>query len=1002
MKIKSKDIIPCFSRSILQVDELPALPEECFSQGVQRILRIDSQDGQLNLRLNLGQQIPVKSFDCVLIGMAGRELSRIENLLEPLTGLLADYGQITILFTGHVQAPYQPEDLDQRLLPFKLMRYRHGVLSHGPDANTLWVLILVKTDYNPVAHARELSHNARPDCSIAIMDAIPMDLIPNTQTLARLSLEKQRFYFHWQQLRHEIEPVHALFSKARREFAQVTALNPHFPESYRLHADYWAYMGRPDMAARVLRSLDQSLPDPENKRRLQKLNGKISCSRDEHETAPMWEAKGRCPRILIITHDHSDYGMDTLYHGLCHLLGPENVVEFPWKPTLHGQNRQAAENYPCFFDFPGKVQSVASLVNELQLGKFDVIIYADVVQMAYTSEVRRLAGAASGLPIVCYDTWDDCYTPLHIVLKYFERDQFDLIFKREMLAGVDYGPITFPLPFGYPQGQHRPDFSQSRESNIFWAGKCEYGLRPVYIPALENQLGCSLDRLYNQTEYLEKLRKSGIGISFFGCGFDTVRYWELPANGVMLLAERPPIRIPFDFVDHESAVFFDDLAQLQETIRTYQANPKRISQIARAGYEHYRRYHTSVARARQMLGRMEQMGLLKSVPRSVAADQPWVAEPNGLPLSMVNEPKPSLNEPGNECLYLGLVKGNGYGWGVCSRYLIKELSRLRPVCVINEDDGSAFNSGLEGRLFQALTDINFAPMFEQAHGRKNYGYTFFENELTETSLENAKRFDLVLAGSAWCRDQMLEKGITHCDILIQGIDTRIFYPILKEKEQDRFVIFSGGKFELRKGQDLVLRAVKILQEKYPDVWLLNCWRNLWPGSVKLMSYSKDIRFEYKENEPWIQTMQRTYIQNGLDPDRIITYDLVAQEDQRELYAQTDIGLFPNRCEGGTNLVLMEYMACGKPVIASYTSGHRDILNSQNSLLLHNLEPLKITGASGQLIAQWSNPSLDEIVALLEKAYHHRDALKPLARQAGKDLKQFTWERSAHRLLEIID
>ena len=39
-------------------------------------------------------------------------------------------------------------------------------------------------------------------------------------------------------------------------------------------------------------------------------------------------------------------------------------------------------------------------------------------------------------------------------------------------------------------------------------------------------------------------------------------------------------------------------------------------------------------------------------------------------------------------------------------------------------------------------------MFEKARGRQNYGYTFFENELTRHSLENAKRYDLILAGPA--------------------------------------------------------------------------------------------------------------------------------------------------------------------------------------------------------------------------------------------------------------
>lgn len=353
-------------------------------------------------------------------------------------------------------------------------------------------------------------------------------------------------------------------------------------------------------------------------------------------------------------------------------------------------------------------------------------------------------------------------------------------------------------------------------------------------------------------------------------------------------------------------------------------------------------------------------------------------------------------------IYLGLIRGENYGWGVCSKYLINELSKFRDIHVLNDEDGSAVNGHLQGQLFQALTTVEFPPLFEQARGTRNYGYTFFENELTSASVEKAKQYDLVLAGSTWCRDRMLEKGISNCDILIQGVDPKHFYPIEKAKQQDRFVIFSGGKFELRKGQDILLRAVKILQDKYPDVYLVNCWYNMWPESVRQMAGSPYIIFTYNENDSWQKTMQRTYKDNGLDVQRVVTLDHIPHHDQRALFEQTDIGVFPNRCEGGTNLVLMEYMACAKPVIASYASGHKDILTENNALLLHQLKQLNIVDDDGALIGRWHDPSLEELVAHLEHAYLHRDAHKSIAHQAGEDLQRFTWKRSARRLAEILD
>jgi hypothetical protein len=70
-------------------------------------------------------------------------------------------------------------------------------------------------------------------------------------------------------------------------------------------------------------------------------------------------------------------------------------------------------------------------------------------------------------------------------------------------------------------------------------------------------------------------------------------------------------------------------------------------------------------------------------------------------------------------------------------------------------------------------------------------------------------------------------------------------------------------------------------------------------------------------------------------------------------------------------------------------------------LLSRLTPFNVTDANGQLIARWLEPSLDEIVAQLEYAYHHRGETRAYGRRAGGDLKQFTWAHSAQRLLEIL-
>ena len=55
------------------------------------------------------------------------------------------------------------------------------------------------------------------------------------------------------------------------------------------------------------------------------------------------------------------------------------------------------------------------------------------------------------------------------------------------------------------------------------------------------------------------------------------------------------------------------------------------------------------------------------------------------------------------------------------------------------------------------------------------------------------------------------------------------------------LIFSGGKFEFRKGQDLVVRAVKVLQERHRDVALVAAWHNYHAKAHQTMTASPYVR-----------------------------------------------------------------------------------------------------------------------------------------------------------------
>ena len=375
-------------------------------------------------------------------------------------------------------------------------------------------------------------------------------------------------------------------------------------------------------------------------------------------------------------------------------------------------------------------------------------------------------------------------------------------------------------------------------------------------------------------------------------------------------------------------------------------------------------------------------------------------------IELVNNKKLNVSRLGisavnknDQKLYLGLASGENYGWGVCSKYLKRELSKMLNIINIEEHAELLKTGEVNGTMFHALNNNDFSGLYN-VKGNKNIGYTFFEYELSQKALKNAVNYDIILGGSSWNARKLKERGVENTGVLIQGVDPELFYPGDKIKNNDLFVIFSGGKFELRKGQDLVLKAIKILQQKYSEIILINAWYNLWPDTMHSMGISKHIKYEYK-GETWKNFMVNICRINDIDGDRIFTLPITPNKKLRDLYLSSDIGLFPNRCEGGTNLVMMEYMACGKPVIASYNSGHKDILTKENSIRLERMHEFKLFGEDKSLTADWEEPDLDEIIAKLEYAYFNRDEIKQTGKNAGEFMKKYTWENTAETLIKYI-
>jgi len=336
---------------------------------------------------------------------------------------------------------------------------------------------------------------------------------------------------------------------------------------------------------------------------------------------------------------------------------------------------------------------------------------------------------------------------------------------------------------------------------------------------------------------------------------------------------------------------------------------------------------------------------------------------------------------------VSMPHGTTHGWGIAGNYLTAEIAKLPPIPDVT---------------LHCVAGHHFAASDEDRWNRYNIGYCFFEHEILAYRHipEASKRWDHIVAGSSWCEHHLRIAGMESTSTILQGVDPALFHPLPPRLDDGRFIVFSGGKFEFRKGHDLVIAAMQIFMARHHDAWLACAWHNHWPDSIRTMAQSSCIKFQFHDL-PCNQLYSNLLSVNGIDPARVILYPVIENHLMKSVYANSDVGLFPNRCEGGNNMVMCEYMACGRPVIASIMTGHRDVVASEHALCLQSYEPV-LARTGDQITGIWFEPALEEMIALLEQAYCNRQMLQGVGKAAALAMTRLSWSGAARNFHALAD
>lgn len=377
-----------------------------------------------------------------------------------------------------------------------------------------------------------------------------------------------------------------------------------------------------------------------------------------------------------------------------------------------------------------------------------------------------------------------------------------------------------------------------------------------------------------------------------------------------------------------------------------------------------------------------------------------------------------------------------FGWGVYGLNLALHWSRdpaIEPLCSMPVSDGqiaidalrrrtlepfvrasaelqqklARFAGGratLDGPLLAALGNdfaVVRAPGNVTIAGSPTIGVVFFEvAPLAPEVLARARSLPLIVAGSTWNERVLRAQGVENVTTVIQGVDPTLFHPAPRSNLfRDRFLVFSGGKLELRKGQDLVVAAFRRFAASHPDALLVTAWHSPWPQFARTLDQSG-------RAAPVVFTGDKVDVPawaaaNGLAPGSVVDLGAVPNALMPPILREMDVALFPNRSEGGTNLVAMECMACGVPVILSRNTGHLDLIDGDNCFPLDRQAAMGGAGAGVGDVPGWGESDVDEIVGALETAYTDREEARRRGRRGAETLAGLSWARTAAAMRDIV-
>lgn len=288
-------------------------------------------------------------------------------------------------------------------------------------------------------------------------------------------------------------------------------------------------------------------------------------------------------------------------------------------------------------------------------------------------------------------------------------------------------------------------------------------------------------------------------------------------------------------------------------------------------------------------------------------------------------------------------------------------------------------------------------------GSETIGRCIFEDTQLEKLDRKLAKFDWLLTASNWNRALLESSQTKPVHVVLEGIDHALFFPGPRSGllSPNRFYIFSGGKIEYRKAQDLVLRAFREFAARHDDAVLVTSWQS--PFAVNSVGFRGTLASEVKLAPDGRQLdIQGWAEDNGISRSQVLDIGMVPNQMMPAVLREMDCAMQVSRAEACTNLPAKEAMACGVPVILAQNTGVLDLIDVGNCLPLTDQRPVS-PQLAGCGVDGWGECGVEAMVDALERLYSDTQLRRSIGQRGAEWIlaNGRTWQAHSAQLKRLL-